>query len=140
MVAENPVLPANQLARDAAAAVVQSEYVGRILYEFGKDTALAIRTAKQSPAQQLITVGKIMRRSRQRKLPIQDEGTALSPMRNLGNRSPSPKHLPRPPRYVGGGRAVARDITDPNMSVEEFARQHRWANSQPANSIARCAG
>src|SRR5271166_3076930 len=60
VVTNNPVLAQNQLCPDAGIAVAQSEHVARLLYEFGKDTALAIRTAKQSPAQQCITIGKMI--------------------------------------------------------------------------------
>src|ERR1700689_93499 len=46
VVTNNPILAANQLCPDAGIAVAQSDHVARLLYEFGKDTALAIRTAK----------------------------------------------------------------------------------------------
>jgi hypothetical protein len=124
VVTENPVLAANQLAPDAGIAVAQSEHVARILYEFGKDTALAIRTAKQSPAQQLIQVGKIIAK-------IEAE-TASGSKQNGSkpNAQPGQKksitQAPPPPRATSaGGRATERDVVDPNMSMDEFARRHR---------------
>lgn len=135
VVSENPVLAANQLAPDAGIAVAQSEHVARILYEFGKDTALAIRTAKQSPAQQLITIGKIIAK-------IESETTSGSKQNgSKPNAQPGQKksitQAPPPPRAsVAGGRAAERDIVDPNMSMDEFARRHR-GSKQSARDTAR---
>jgi hypothetical protein len=133
VVTKNPVLAAHQLCPDAGAAVAQSEHVGRILYEFGKDTALAIRTAKQSPAQQCITIGKLIAK-------IEAEGATSKnssrPDAQTGQKKSITKAPPPPTPTKGGGRAVTRDPTDPNMSVEEFARQHR-AGKQSARDSAR---
>ena len=138
VVTKNPVLAANQLAFDAGVAVAQSEHTGRLLYKFGKDTALAIRTAKQSPAQQLITIGKMIA-----EIEAEDKNTSKS-KQNGGSRpdaQPGQKksitQAPPPPRAtVAGGRAAGRDILDPNMSMEEFAKQHR-GSKQSARENAR---
>ena len=137
VVTKNPVLAANQLCPDAGIAVAQSEHVARILYKFGQDAPLAIRTAKQSPAQQLITVGKIIAQ-------IEAEDAATSGSKQTSskpNAQPGQKksitQAPPPPRpTTGGGRANGRDILDPNMSMEEFARQHR-GSKQSAREQAR---
>jgi hypothetical protein len=141
VVTENPVLAANQLSPDAGIAVAQSEHVARILYEFGKDTALAIRTAKQSPAQQLITIGKMIAK-------IELEGANTSGSKQNGskpNAQPGQKksitQAPPPPRAVtAAGRAAGRDILDPNMSMEEFARSHRGSKQSARENARRLRG
>ena len=137
VVTENPVLAANQLAPDAGIAVAQSEHVGRILYEFGKDPSLAVRTAKQSPAQQLITIGKMIAR-------IEAEAPASrnssQPNAQPGQKKSITKAPPPPNPTKAGGRAATRDITDPNMSVEEFARQHRLAKDSARKQSRQLRG
>lgn len=139
VVTKNPVLAANQLAFDAGVAVAQSEHTARLLYKFGKDTALAIRTAKQSPAQQLVTIGRMIAE-------IENEDRVASKSKQNGNGSkpnaqPGQKksitQAPPPPRATpAGGRANERDVVDPNMSMDEFARRHR-GGKQSARENAR---
>jgi hypothetical protein len=139
VVSENPVLAANQLAPDAGIAVAQSEHVARILYEFGKDTALAIRTAKQSPAQQLIQVGKMIAK-------IEAETASGSkPNGSKPNAQPGQKksitQAPPPPRpTTGGGSGVKRDSLDPNMSMDDFARQHRGSKQSAREQHRKMRG
>jgi hypothetical protein len=139
VVTENPVLAANQLAPDAGIAVAQSEHVARILYEFGKDTALAIRTAKQSPAQQLITIGKMIAK-------IESENTSASkqnsskPDAQTGQKKSITKAPPPPTPTRAGGRPGERDIVDPNMSMEEFARRHRGSKQSIRENARRLRG
>jgi hypothetical protein len=140
VVAENPILAANQLAPDAGLAVAQSEHTARLLYKFGKDTALAIRTAKQSPAQQLITIGRMIgeieNEDRVNASKSKQNGKGSQPDAQPGQKKSITKAPPPPTPTKGGGRAVTRDPTDPNMSVEEFARQHR-VGKQSAREQAR---
>jgi hypothetical protein len=124
VVTENPVLAANQLCPDAGIAVAQSEHVARILYEFGKDTALAVRTAKQSPAQQLITVGKLIAKIEYETASGSKQNSS-KPDAKSGQQKSITKAPPPPTPTRAGGRALGRDIVDPNMSMEEFARMHR---------------
>lgn len=133
VVTKNPVLAQNQLCPDAGIAVAQSEHVGRILYEFGKDTALAIRTAKQSPAQQCITIGKMIAKI-EAEAPAQKNGS--KPDAQNGQKKSITKAPPPPTPTKGGGRAQSRDPVDPNMSMDEFARQHR-AGKQSGREQAR---
>jgi len=139
VVAKNPVLAANQLAFDAGSAIAQSEYTGRLLYKFGKDTALAIRTAKQSPAQQLITVGKMIAECENEdrvNAKGKQNGNGSKPDAQSGQKK-SITQAPPPPRATSaGGRANERNIVDPNMSMEEFARRHR-GSKQSARETAR---
>jgi hypothetical protein len=134
VVTKNKVLAQNQLAPDAGIAVAQSEFTGQLLYAFGKDPALAIRTAKQSPAQQLLTIGEM----------IADIKRASKGKQNGSSRpdaQPGQKksitQAPPPPRAtVAGGRANERSVVDPNMSMDEFARRHR-GSKQSARETAR---
>jgi hypothetical protein len=59
-VRENPVLAQNQLHPEAGQIVAKSKYTAELLYRFGKDTALAVRTAQQSPIQQGITIDRMI--------------------------------------------------------------------------------
>jgi len=139
VVTENPVLAENQLAPDAGIAVAQSGHCARLLYEFGKDTALAIRTARQPVAQQLITIGKMLAKIEAEKSAApgsKQNGNGSKPNAQNGQKK-SITQAPPPPRpTTAGGRAVSRDPTDPSMSVEEFARQHRMGK-QSAREQAR---
>jgi hypothetical protein len=136
VVTENPVLAANQLAPAAGIAVAQSEHVARILYEFGKDTALAIRTAKQAPAQQLITIGKIIAKIEAENATSGYKSNSSKPDAQTGQKKSITKAPPPPTPTRAGGRPSERDIVDPNMSMEEFARRHR-GGKQSAREDAR---
>jgi hypothetical protein len=136
VVTKNPILAAHQLAPDAGIAVAQSEYTGRLLYKFGKDTALAIRTAKQSPAQQLVTIGEMIAECKSEDRAKGKNGNGSRPDAQQGQKKSITKAPPPPTPTKGGGRAQARDPVDPNMSMEEFARQHR-GSKQSARDAAR---
>jgi hypothetical protein len=135
VVSENPVLAANQLAQDAGIAVAQSEHTARLLYEFGKDPALAVRTAKQSPAQQLITIGKMIAKI-EAETASGSKQNGSKPNAQQGQQKSITKAPPPPTPTKGGGRAQARDPIDPLMSMDEFARQHR-GSKQSARENAR---
>ena len=135
VVTNNPVLKANQLAPDAGIAVAQSEHTAEILYRFGKDTALAIRVAKQSPAQQLLTIGRMIGEIEA------DKAAGKLKTTTPGGAKPAPKksitQAPPPPRATpASGRPATRDQLDPAMGMDEFARQHR-ANKQHARQTNR---
>jgi hypothetical protein len=134
VVSKNPILAQNQLATDAGIAVAQSEYTGRLLYMFGKDTALAIRTAKQSPAQQLITIGKMI--AEIERTSTSKQGNGSKPNAQLGQQKSITKAPPPPTPTRAGGRPGEREVVDPNMSMEEFARRHR-GSKQSARETAR---
>jgi hypothetical protein len=135
VVSENPVLAANQLCPDAGIAVAQSEHTARLLYEFGKDPALAIRTAKQSAAQQLITIGRMIG-DIERETASGSKQNGSKPNAQQGQKKSTTQAPPPPTPTKGGGRAQSRDPVDPNMSMEEFARQHR-GSKQSARENAR---
>ena len=137
VVTNNPVLAQHQLGPDAGAAVAQSEHVARILYEFGKDTALAIRTAKMPPAQQCLQVGKMIAK-------IEAEQSASKngskPDAQTGQKKSITKAPPPPTPTKGGGRSLSRDPVDPNMSMEEFARQHRGSKQSSREQARKMRG
>lgn len=140
VVTKNPILAAHQLAPDAGIAVAQSEHTGRLLYKFGKDTALAIRTAKQAPAQQLITIGKMIaeieNEDRVKASKSKQNGNGSQLNAQLGQKKSITQATPPPRATPAGGRANERDIVDPNMSMDEFARRHR-GGKQSARENAR---
>jgi len=137
VVTENPVLAQNQLSPDAGIAVAQSEHTARLLYEFGKDPALAVRTAKQSPAQQCITIGKMIAKIEAEAAPASgSKQNGSKPDAKPGQKKSITTAPPPPTPTKGGGRAQTRDPLDPNMSMEEFARQHR-GSKQSAREQAR---
>ena len=137
VVTKNKVLAENQLGPDAGAAVAQSDHVARLLYEFGRDPALAIRTAKQSAAQQCITVGKMIAKIEAETAPTSgSKQNGSKPDAQTGQKK-SITQAPPPPRpTTGGGSGVKRDQLDPNMSMDDFARQHR-GSKQSARENAR---
>jgi hypothetical protein len=141
VVTENPILAQHQLAPDAGIAVAQSEHTARLLYKFGKDTALAIRTAKQSPAQQLITIGRMIAEiENEDRVSRKQNGNGSKPTAQAGQQKSITKAPPPPTPTKGGGRATGRDPTDPNMSVEEFARQHRLGKQSARDSARKLRG
>jgi hypothetical protein len=128
-VTENETLRDNQLSPDAGFAVAKSEFTAELLHKFGKDTAFAIKVARMSPAEQLLTVGEmiadIKAEKKASKVP-----TGKGPANPQGGAKPTQKksitQAPPPPRQTtGSGRAMARDQLDPAMDMNEFARQHR---------------
>jgi len=137
VVTNNPVLAQHQLGPDAGAAVAQSEHVGRILYEFGKDTALAIRTAKQSPAQQCITIGKMIAKIEAEQSTSKN---GSKPDAQTGQKKSITKAPPPPTAVRAAGRASERDVVDPNMSMEEFARRHRGSKQSLRESARKLRG
>src|SRR5271157_925467 len=140
VVTNNPVLAAHQLGPDAGAAVARSEHVGRLLYEFGKDTALAIRTAKQSPPDQLITIGKMIAKIEAEATTSGSKQSGSKPNAQPGQKK-SITQAPPPPRpTTAGGRANGRDILDPNMSMDEFAKQHRGSKQSARENARRMRG
>jgi len=141
VVTNNPVLAQNQLCPDAGVAVAQSEHVARILYEFGKDTALAIRTAKQSPAQQCITIGKMIAKiEAETPTTSGSKQSGSKPDAQTGQKKSITKAPPPPTAVRAAGRASERDVVDPNMSMEEFARRHRGSKQSLRESARKLRG
>jgi hypothetical protein len=132
VVTENPVLAQNQLAPDAGFAVAQSEHTADLLYKFGQDPALAIRVARQNPAQQLVTIGKMIAQVEIEKATSKKATVTTAKIPAVPQTGAKPaatksitKAPPPPAATRAAGRATARDPLDPNVSMEEFARQHR---------------
>ncbi len=141
VVTKNPVLAQNQLAPDAGIAVAQSEYTARLLYKFGKDTALAIRTAKQSPAQQLITIGRMIAEcENEDRSKGKQNGNGSKSSAQAGQTKSITKAPPPPTPTRAAGRAQSRDVVDPNMSMEEFARMHRGSKQSARDQHRKMRG
>jgi hypothetical protein len=124
VVTDNPVLAQNQLHPFAGRAVAKSEYTAELLYAFGKDIAMAIRVAKMEPEDQVLAISDMVAKIKsEKKAPV--KSTAPQPGAKPGAKK-STTQAPPPPRPIsGGGRATARDVLDPNMSMDDFVRQHR---------------
>lgn len=130
-VGKNPVLIQNQLSQVASLVIAKSEHTADILYAFGNDSALAIRTAKQVPEQQLVTIGKIVAKIEAAK----EAAAAALEAANKGKqpadgakpaKQKSLTQAPPPPTAVkAAGRQTEREETDPNLSMDDFARRHR---------------
>lgn len=127
---DNPVLIANQLSRDAAREVALSDYTADILYAFGKDPAMAVKLAKQSTARQLVAIGELISKIKADK--AAEEVTAKTQKGKTPAEGAKPTkqksqtNAPPPPSPTrASGSPNERDIQDPNMSMEEFARRHR---------------
>lgn len=129
-VAKNPVLIQNQLSPVASLAVARSENTADILYAFGNDPALAIRVAKQTPEQQLVTIGKI-----EAKIEAAKEAAKVAQPDDKGKlpaagakpvKQKSLTQAPPPPTPTkAAGRPTEREETDPALSMDDFARRHR---------------
>ena len=120
---KNPVLAKNQLAEVASLAIARSPHTAEILHAFGKDTDMAVRTAKLAPADQLLEVGRIIGEIERAKA----EGKNPQPGAKPGAKKSITQAPPPPKATPAAGRAQARDVLDPGMGMDEFARQHRTA-------------
>jgi hypothetical protein len=137
VVRKNKVLAQNPLGPDAGLMIQESDFTAELLYQFGKDPGLAIRTARMTPRQQVAQVTRMI-------VALEEKSAAAKGGKNpapQGGAKPAQKksitQAPPPPRPTqGGGRAAPREATDPNMGMEEFARQHR-AGKQAARDASR---
>lgn len=141
VVTKNPVLAANKLAPGAGRLVAKSEHTAELLYRFGKDPSFAIRVARQDPDQQIVTVANMIRDIEEDKKAGGTKPSGQKPSGSQGGAKPAPRksitQATPPPRPVtGGGRPAGREVTDPNMSMDEFARLHR-ASKQSSREAAR---
>lgn len=129
-VAKNQVLIQNQLSPVASLMVAKSEHTADILYAFGNDPTMAIKVAKQTPEQQLVSLGKL-----EAKIEAAKEAAAATTTTDKGKqpvttakvvKQKSLTQAPPPPTAVkAAGRPAERDETDPNLSMDDFARRHR---------------
>ena len=120
---KNPVLMKNQLAEVASLAVARSPHTAEILHAFGKDTGMAVRIAKLSPEDQLLEVGRIIGDIERAKAEGKNPQSGAKP----GAKKSITQAPPPPKATSAAGRAQERDIQDPGISLEEFARRHRTA-------------
>jgi hypothetical protein len=134
-VRKNAVLAGHQLHPLAGNAVRKSEYTADLLYAFGNDTAMAVRVAQMEPDDQVLAIGDMIAKIKAaKKAPV-------IPKTPQGGAKPAQKkshtQAPPPPRATpAAGRATTRDVLDPTMSMDDFARQHR-AGKQSARSENR---
>jgi hypothetical protein len=127
VVLKNPILNANQLSKKASAVMVRSPLSADLMYYFGKNTDEAVRIAKLPEEEQLVEMGEIISKVKATKASGKPDSKGEKP--GAGAKPAQKKSLsqapPPPSPTKGGGRAQARDATDPGMDMDEFARQHR---------------
>lgn len=150
VVANNPTLKANPLAPAAGLAVLRSPYTAELLMRFGQDLPFAIRVSKMNPEQQLLMIGEMVGEVKAEKASSKKPAGGSAPAKP-GNPAPgngakpvprkSISQAPPPPRPTsGGGRPASRDILDPNMSMDEFVRQHRQGKQSARESNRQARG
>lgn len=148
VVTRNPVLNANQLHQKAGLEVMRSEHAADLLYAFGQDVAMAIRVSRMPLEQQLKHIGRMEASIEAAKAA---KSTASPTKKVVNNQQPAAQagarksitQAPPPPRVTpAAGRAEARSVVDPGMSMDEFARRHREEKQagRSANRKARGLG
>jgi len=133
IVTNNQTLKANQLAAVAGLRVAKSPYTAEILMHFGNDVPYAVRVAKMSPDEQLMEIGEIVAGIKAAKKAAGTNGANPVPRNGQTTRQtgaqPARKSItnaPPPPRPTpAAGRPASRDVLDPNISMDDFVRQHR---------------
>ena len=127
VVLKNPVLNANQLSKEASAVMVKSPLSADLMYYFGTNPDEAVRVAKLPPEEQLVEMGSLIAQVRVAKVSGQPTPQGKTPV--AGAKPAAKKSLsqapPPPSPTKGGGRAQERDLTDPSVSMDDFARRHR---------------
>jgi hypothetical protein len=131
----NKVLATHQLDPVAGKMVAKSEYTAELLYQFGTDTAMAIRVSKMDADDQVLAINDMIAKIKAGKKAPATPATPQTGAKPVAKKSIT--QAPPPPRLTsGGGRAVARDVQDPSMGMDEFARQH-YAGKQAARAQNR---
>lgn len=146
-VANNQVLIKNQLSPVASLVLAKSEHAADIVYAFGNDPALAIKTSKQTPEEQLVTLGKIVA-----KIEAAKEASAATSSAKPADKSKpvdgakpakqkSLTQAPPPPTAVkAAGRPTEREETDPTLSMDDFARRHREKKQTARSQMRKARG
>ena len=60
VVRKNKILAQNPLGPDAGTLIQESEFTAELLYQFGKDTNLAVRTARMTPREQVAQITRMI--------------------------------------------------------------------------------
>ena len=84
---------------------------------------MAVRIAKLAPDAQLLEIGRIIGEIERSKADVKTTQPGAKPgaKKSITQAPPPPKPTP------AAGRVQGRDIQDPGIGMEEFARQHRTA-------------
>ena len=133
-------LPA--LGAEAAVAVVRSEDGPALLYHLGHHKAEAVRIARLDPLQQVLEMGALRTRLASQERSVKPTSTTPAPGASQTQAKPKvPSSAPTPPsRVTGGGTRTSVDITDPSLSMAEFARRHREGRLQNRAQIRQARG
>lgn len=119
----NKTLASHQLHPFAGRLVGKSEYTADLLYQFGSDTAMAVRVAQMDPEDQISHINDMIAKIKAKKATVKTSTTATGAQ---PGQKKSITQAPPPPRATpAGGRPAAKNSLDPSMGMDEFARQHR---------------
>jgi len=122
-----------QFSQGVARVLVTGDDGVKILHWLGNHKSEAVRIAKLSPEEQLLELGTIRSTIKKAPATVIPPSTKTTDPQGAAKTPAKPKSTssaPPPPRPIaGGGRREARDVQDPGMSMEEFARQHRESKS-----------
>lgn len=110
----NPNLP--QLAKDAAAVVVESEFGPQILEHLGMNPDQAVRIARQTPAQQAAAIGRI-------------EGELRAKAKPPQKTTPQITRAPNPPTPTSG-RGNTPSVDPNKMSTKEWIAWDRQQETE----------
>jgi hypothetical protein len=130
-VRENRILAANQLHPIAGRLVQKSEYTADLLYAFGNDVAKAVRVAKMDPEDQVLAINDMIAKIKTEKRSTTQQGGAKPAQKKSITQAPPP-----PRATAAAGRPAARNVLDPGIGMDDFARQHR-AGKQSAREQSR---
>jgi hypothetical protein len=140
----------NQFGPDASLAIARSPLAADIIYYFGKHTDLAVSTAKQSPAEQLLAVGEVVAKIKADKaakaskqgnpIPNNQGNEKTVPDAKSGKQKSLTQAPPPPSPTRAGGRAQPRDVQDPTLSMDDFAKRHREEKQLKRESARKARG
>lgn len=119
----NKTLASHQLHPFAGRLVGKSEYTADLLYQFGSDTAMAVRVAQMDPEDQISHINDMIAKIKAKKAAVKPNTTATGAQ---PGQKKSITQAPPPPRATpAGGRPTGKNVLDPSIGMDEFVRQHR---------------
>jgi len=137
-VRNNNVLKSHSLHPFAGRLVAKSEHTAELLYAFGSDPAMAVRVAQMDPEDQILAVNDMIAKIKaEKKAPVKP----TPPQAGAKPAAKSITKAPPPPRATpAAGRPAVRDVQDPAMGMDEFARQHRASKEQARTANRKLRG
>jgi hypothetical protein len=135
----NPELP--KLDPAAQSVLVKSELGPQMVYHLASNIAEAKRIAALAPEDQVMEIGvlKATLAAAAKPAPTSTAKTPVTSAKPVVKKSVS--QAPPPPTPVPAGkRAQGREITDPGMDMDEFARRHRESKNNARLAARKMRG